>query len=68
MLTCTVGFTVIVKVLSSPGQTLPSYSNKGITVIVATTGSVVKLVAVKAGILSAPLLERPILGVLFVHV
>ena len=56
------------KVLSSPAQTLPSFSNSGVTVIVAKIGSVVKLVAVKAGILSAPLLERPILGVLFVHV
>ncbi len=55
-LTCTVGFTVIVKVLSSPAQTLPSFSNSGVTMMVATIGSVVKLVAMKL-ILSFP--ERP---------
>ena len=56
------------KVLSSPSQTIPPFSNVGVTVIVATTGAVVILVAVKARISPLPLSERPILGVLFVHV
>ena len=44
------------KVLSSPSQTIPPFSNVGVTVIVATTGSVVILVAVKA---ISPVPERP---------
>ena len=59
---------MIVKVLSSPGQTFSPFKNVGVTVIIAVTGVLVVLFAVKAGILPAPLLERPILGVLFVHV
>ena len=54
--TCAVGLTVIVKISSSPSQTLPSNSNSGVTVIVASTGAVVEFVAVKF-ILSFP--ERP---------
>jgi len=57
-----------VKVLSSPSQRLPPFSNAGVTVMVATIGAVDELVAVKARISPIPLLERPILGVSFVHV
>ena len=60
--------TVIVKVSSSPSQTTPPFSNVGVTVMVATTGVLIVLVAVKARISPLPLPKRPILGVLFVHV
>ena len=66
--TCAVGFTVIVKVLTSPAQTFPSNSNSGMTVTVATIGAADELVAVKARIFPLPLPERPIFGLLFVHV
>ena len=58
---------MIVKVFASPSQTIPSNSNSGVTVMVAVTGVLVELVAVKAKISPLPLLERPMLGVLFVQ-
>jgi hypothetical protein len=58
-----VGFTVIVNVLGAPGQPLAD----GVTVIVAVTGDVVLLVAVKAAISPVPLAARPIEVVLFVQ-
>lgn len=58
-----VGFTVIVKVLGVPGQPLAV----GVTVIVATTGLVPLLVAVKEEIFPLPLAPKPMDGVLFTH-
>ena len=58
---------MIVKVLSSPGHVLLLISDVGVTVMVATIGAVVKLVAVKEGTTPSPLLESPILVLLFVH-
>jgi hypothetical protein len=60
--------TVIVKVLSSPSQSIPPFSNTGLTLMTAIIGVLVRLVAVKEEISPLPLLERPILGVLFVQV
>ena len=59
---------MIVKVFSCPGQTLSPYSKKGVTVIIAVTGELFVLFAVKAGIFPTPLLGSPILVLLFVHV
>ena len=64
-LTAGVGFTVIVNVLGVPGQ--PVEILTGVTVIVATTGVVPALVAVKLGILPVPAPPKPIEGWLFVH-
>jgi hypothetical protein len=58
-----VGLTVIVKVVAVPGQ--PAFT--GVTVIVAVTGDVVLLVAVKDAISPVPLAARPIDVVLFVQ-
>ena len=58
-----VGFTVIVNVLGVPLQPLAT----GVTVIVATTGAVPALVAMKLAILPVPLAARPIEGALFVQ-
>ena len=46
-LTCAEGLTVIVNETESPSLVTPPFSNIGVTVIVATIGSVVILVAVK---------------------
>ena len=65
--TCAVGLTVIVKISSSPLQITPSNSDEGVTIIVATTGCVDKLVAVNEEIFPTPLLGSPILVLLFVQ-
>ena len=57
------GLTVMVKVCGVPGQP----AKVGVTVIVAVTGDVVALVAVKAAILPVPLAAKPMLVVLFVQ-
>jgi hypothetical protein len=62
--TVVVGFTVIVKVKGTPGHAFA----EGVTVIVATSGVVPALVAVKDGISPVPLAASPIKGVLFIHV
>ena len=60
--TCPNGLTVIVNVFAGPGQlTLPKVK-VGVTVMVATTGAVPVLVAVKEGIVPVPLAPKPILG------
>ena len=61
--TVAVGFTVIVNVLGVPLQPLAD----GVTVIVATSGAFVALVATKLPILPVPLAARPIAGVLLVQ-
>jgi hypothetical protein len=63
VLTPGVGFTVISKVFALPVQPLAD----GVTVIVAFTGAVVVLAAVKAAMSPAPLAARPIEVVLFVQ-
>ena len=63
--TVAVGFTVMVNVNGIPTQLTPLLVNVGVTVIVATTGVVVLLVATKVGILPEPLAAIPIDGSLF---
>ena len=65
--TCAVGFTVIVKLVDGPLQLTVPFVNVDVTVIVAVTGDVPVLVAVKAAMFPLPLAPRPILVVLFVH-
>ena len=63
-LTTAVGLTVIVNVLDVPTQLTPPLVNVGVTVIVAVTGALVALVAIKDAILPAPVAAKPIEGVL----
>ena len=65
------GFTVIVKLCAIPAQPVAPLVNVGVTVMVAVTGEVPLLVAVKEGIpVEVPplLAARPIPGVSFVQV
>ena len=66
--TCPVGFTVMVNDLVDPAQEVLPFVKVGVTTIVAITGDVPELVAVNADISPEPLLPRPILVVVFVHV
>ena len=61
------GFTVMVKVIAVPVQVTPLLVKLGVTVIVAVTGAVPVLVAVKEGILPTPDAASPIDGLLFVQ-
>ena len=65
--TVAVGFTVMVKVVGVPTQLTAPLVNVGVTVIVATTGAVVALVAIKLGIFPVPLAAIPIDGALLVQ-
>ena len=58
-----IGFTIIVKVSVFPGQPLIN----GVTTIVAVTGVVPVLVAVKLAIFPVPLAAKPMLVLLFVQ-
>ena len=58
-----VGFTVIVNDCGVPGQPIAD----GVTVMVAVTGVLVKLIAVKDGMFPVPLPAKPIEGLLFVQ-
>ena len=58
--TCAVGFTVISNRVAGPTQLSPPFSNVGVTVIVATTGLVDVLIAVKAGMFPLPEAANPI--------
>ena len=58
--TCAVGFTVISNGVAGPVQLTPPFSNVGVTVIVAITGLVPVLIAVKAGISPVPDAANPI--------
>jgi hypothetical protein len=62
-----VGLTVMVNVFDVPTQLTPPFIKVGVTVMVATTGAVVILVAIKVGMLPTPFAARPIDGALFVH-
>ena len=66
-LTVAVGFTVMVNVLDVPTHLTPALVNVGVTVMVAVTGALVALVAIKDAILPAPLAANPIDGALFVQ-
>jgi hypothetical protein len=59
--TCPVGLTVIVKVFVGPTHDVPPLVKVGVTTIVATTGAVVTLAAVKADISPDPVADNPIL-------
>ena len=61
------GLTVMVNVLDSPGQVTLPFTYCGVTVIVATTGVVLALIAVKDVISPVPLAPNPIDVVLLVH-
>ena len=61
--TAGVGFTVMVKVSGVPGHPLAV----GVTVMVAVTGAVPVLVAVKAPMLPLPDAPKPMEASLFVH-
>ena len=58
-----VGFTVSIKLCEGPGHPLAA----GVTVMVAVTGALVRLIAVKEGKFPLPLAARPIEGLLFVQ-
>ena len=58
---------MIVKILAGPAQLVPPLVKVGVTVMVATTGEVVVLMAVKGPILPLPADESPMLVVLLVH-
>ena len=62
-----VGFTVIVNVSGLPGQDTVPFVNVGVTVIVAITGAVPELVAVKDAIFPLPDAGSPMPGAEFVH-
>ena len=62
-LTVGVGLTVIVKIIGVPAHPLAV----GVTVIVATTGALVTLVATKLAMLPLPAAANPIDGALFVQ-
>jgi hypothetical protein len=61
------GFTVIVNVFEGPEQLTLPLVNVGVTVIVAITGEVPALEAVKEGILPVPEANNPILAASLVH-
>jgi hypothetical protein len=66
--TVAVGLTVIVKVAGVPVQVVPALLKEGVTVIVAVTGAVPVLVAVKDGmIFPEPLAARPMEVFVFVQ-
>ena len=57
----------MVKLLDDPLQLIPELVNVGVTVMVATTGAVVVLMAVNDAILPLPFDAKPMLVVLLVH-
>ena len=65
--TCPVGLTVMVKVFDDPVQDTPAFVKVGVTTMVAITGDVPVLMAVKALIFPVPLEVRPMLVLSFVH-
>ena len=56
--TCADGLTVIMKVCAVPGQLAPPFVKVGVTVMLAVTGDVPALVAVKEAMLPVPLAAR----------
>jgi hypothetical protein len=66
--TSPVGLTVIVKVFVGPSHVTPPFVKCGVTMIVAITGDVPALIAVKVGILPLPVAVNPMLVSLLVQV
>lgn len=66
-LTTGVGFTVMVNTIGVPVQLTPPEVNTGVTVMLATTGALVVLVAVKLAILPVPDAASPMLVLLLVQ-
>ena len=56
------GLTVIVNVIGVPTQLTPPLVNVGVTMMVATTGALVVLMAVNVGISPVPLAAKPMDG------
>ena len=65
--TCPVGLTVMVKVFVGPAQPTEPLVKVGVTTIVAITGDVPVLTAVKEAISAVPEAARPMLVVELVH-
>lgn len=61
------GFTVMVKLIAVPTQLTPPLVKVGVTVMVATTGTGLRLTATKLAMLPLPLAGKPIEGRLFVQ-
>jgi hypothetical protein len=61
------GLTRMVKLIGVPEQLNPLLLNTGVTVIVAITGALPVLVAIKEGIFPVPLEANPILELLLVQ-
>lgn len=68
VLTCPLGFMVIVKVLEVPVQLVPPFEKVGVTVIVAWMGLVVVFTGVNTGIAPVPEVLIPIPAVVLVQV
>ena len=66
-ITCPDGFTIMVKVFAGPAQLTVPFVNVGVTVIVAVTGTVPLLIALKFEISPVPLAASPIDVVLFIQ-
>lgn len=62
-----VGFTVIVKLIGIPLQTIPLRVKEGVTVIVPTIGLLPSFSAEKEGMSPLPLLAKPIAAFEFVQ-
>ena len=62
-----IGLTVMVNVTGVPEQLVPPLAKTGVTVIVATTGALPVLVAVKEAMFPVPDAARPMEGALFVQ-
>ena len=62
-----VGFTVMVNVIGVPVQVTPALVNCGVTVIVATSGALVALVALNAAMSPVPAGASPIAVLLLVQ-
>ena len=62
-----VGLTVMVKVIDGPTQLVPPLVKVGVTVIVATTGALVALIAVNDNISPVPAAAKPMEAVLLVQ-
>ncbi len=66
-MTCPRGLTVIVNVIGVPSHGTPPLVKRGVTVIVAVTGDVVRFDAVNAAMSPLPLAASPIVASLLVH-
>ena len=58
---------MIVKLVDGPLQFTDPFAKVGVTVMVAVTGDVPRLIALNDAMFPLPLAARPMLGVLLVH-